>query len=218
MFVVSDEPKRRIAWPDDTDGATDADGGRLLDDLCRISELAKQHETITINDTALEAFRKWYSRRKQSLDAYRASFESREDAHILRVAAFLCINDGSWIIQSSHLRIAIRMIAEIKQTSAELFEGTKERAKFILGIELTRKVLLSHESDPMPRSKLWLHCRKHLDHAEFMAMLDVLHEIGAIQRFVVKHEHAGRPTDLICGTKLLAGRGLVEKLSERLAH
>jgi hypothetical protein len=110
------------------------------------------------------------------------------------------------------------MIAEIKQTSAELFEGTKERAKFILGIELTRKVLLSHESDPMPRSKLWLHCRKHLDHAEFMAMLDVLHEIGAIQRFVVKHEHAGRPTDLICGTKLLAGRGLVEKLSERLAH
>jgi hypothetical protein len=86
----------------------------------------------------------------------------------------------------------------------------------VQGIETARGVLLANELDPMPRSKLWLKCRNHLDHAEFTAMLDVLHEIGAIQRFVMKHDGAGRPIDLIRATKLLAGRGLIETLAERL--
>jgi hypothetical protein len=216
MFVVSDEPKRRIAWPSAEGVDNAAASTRLVEQLEGIRELAQDNARITINETALRVFRLWYGRRKPSSDAYRASFESREDAHILRVAAFLCINDGSWIIQAPHLKVAIRIIDEIKQSSAKLFNHEAERSKIVQGIETARGVLLANELDPMPRSKLWLKCRNHLDHAEFTAMLDVLHEIGAIQRFVMKHDGAGRPIDLIRATKLLAGRGLIETLAERL--
>lgn len=216
MFVVSDEPKRRIAWPNAESVDNAAIVARLVEQLENIRELANDNDRISINETALRVFRSWYGRRKPSSDAYRASFESREDAHILRVAAFLCINDGSWEIQAPHLKVAIRIIDEIKQSSAKLFNHEAERSKIVQGIETARGVLLANELDPIPRSKLWLKCRNHLDHAEFTAMLDVLHEIGAIQRFIMKHDGAGRPIDLIRATKLLAGRGLIDQLTERL--
>lgn len=216
MFIVSDDPKRRIAWPNTESVDTAATVARLVEQLEQVRELAQDNERISINETALRVFRLWYGKRKPSSDAYRASFESREDAHILRVAAFLCINDGSWIIQAPHLKVAIRIIDEIKQSSAKLFNHEAERSKIVQGIETARGVLLANELDPIPRSKLWLKCRNHLDHAEFTAMLDVLHEIGAIQRFIMKHDGAGRPIDLIRATKLLAGRGLIDALTERL--
>jgi hypothetical protein len=48
-------------------------------------------------------------------------------------------------------------------------------------------------------------------------MLEVLAEIRAIQRFVVRTGERGRPAEWIRGTQLLLGRGLGEAVLERLA-
>ena len=213
IFVVSEQPKRRIAWATERSRGTandhTDDHSSTADLLCRLREFRTQgrnYGTITINTAALNTFRSWYARRTYNLDPFRSSFESREDAHILRLAAFLCINDGSWVIQQSHLKHAIRIIAEVKLAASRLFEGAGSSTNYILGYERLREALLKAGAEPLPRSHLFLKVRTYLDNHEFSAMLDVMHEAGMIQRFTKPHDGAGRPPDLIRGTKLLLAK------------
>jgi hypothetical protein len=207
IFVCSEKPKRRIAWSD----AIPNSNAPLVRRLRIIRTQGRNYGKIGINDAALRAFRQWYGKRKGSLDAFRSSFESREDAHILRLAAFLCINDDTWIIQHSHLQTATKLIAETKEQASKLFEGG-ERSKFFLGVVKLQEVLIGLGLTAIPQSQLYLKVRNRLDAHEFAALLDVMHEIGAIQRFNGQHEGAGRPAVLIRGTKLLTTKGIIERI------
>lgn len=213
IFVCSEQPKRRIAWSDDKQRP---DTGPLLRSLRVIREQGRNYRTISINDNALSAFRSWYLRRKLSLDPFRSSFESREDAHVLRLAAFLCINDDTWVIQKTHITSAIKLIETVKFNAGKLFAGTNSRTKYIIGVERLHEALLKAGKEPLPRSQLYLKCRSHLDTHEFTALLDVLHEIGAIQRVELAHPGAGRPIDLIRGTTILTKKGTIETAIDRL--
>lgn len=208
IFVVSEQPKRRIAWGCDEGTGTQP----LLSRLRVIRSQGRDYRTITLNEAALKIFRTWYAKRKLNLDSYRSSFESREDAHILRIAAFLCINDSTWIIQASHINTATKLIAAVKSSATSLFEGTNSRTKFLVGVERLTETLVALGLGTIPRSNLYLKVRGQLDSAEFTALLDVMHEVGAIQRFIQPHEGAGRPADLIRGTKLLATKGIVDRI------
>lgn len=208
IFVVSEQPKRRIAWGSDAG----SDIRSLVDRLRVIRSQGRNYRTIVANPRALERFRAWYVKRKPSIDTYRSTFESREDAHVLRIAAFLCINDGTWIIQHGHIQTATKIIADVKHDASKLFEGTTSKTKWLLGLEKLQEALLKAGLDAQPRSHLFLKVRSHLDNNEFSALLDVMHEIGAIQRFTQQHEGAGRPADLIRGTRLLATKGIVERI------
>jgi hypothetical protein len=209
IFVCAEEPKRRIAWGSSNSGG---DTGPLLHRLRVIREQGRNYRTITINERALSRFRSWYSRRKPSLDGFRSSFESREDAHILRLAAFLCINDGTWVIQVTHLAAAIKIIADVKFNAGKLFQGTNSRTKFILGVERLSDALVAAGLTPITRSQLYLRCRSHLDNLEFSALIDVMAELGVIQRVELKQVGAGRPVEMIRGTTLLASKGMIEKI------
>lgn len=208
VFIVCEQPKRRIAWS----SANANDTRPLVDRLRVIRAQGRDYRRISINDAALSTFRNWYLKRKPSLDDFRASFESREDAHILRLAAFLCINDNTWVIQKQHLSAAIKIIAEVKFNSSKLFEGTNSRTKFIVGLERLTEALLKAGLEPITRSQLYLKVRNHLDTHEFTALLDVMRELGAIQRVELKHENAGRPAELIRGTSLLTSKNMVAKI------
>jgi hypothetical protein len=70
--------------------------------------------------------------------------------------------------------------------------------------------------DPMPRHKLFYKLRQHLDHVEFIALLEVLHEIGAIQRFQHQPDRGPR-IDYIRGTQLLLSQGLGETVMEKFS-
>lgn len=209
IFVCAEQPKRRIAWGFDnnTDGI-----GPLVCRLRVIRELGRNYRTITINERALARFRSWYQRRKPSLDSFRSSFESREDAHILRLAAFLCINDNTWVIQVSHLTAAIKIIETVKFNAGRLFQGTNSRTKFIIGVERLTDALVAAGLTPVTRSQLYLKCRSHLDNLEFSALVDVMAELGVIQRVELKQVGAGRPVEMIRGTTLLASKGMTEKI------
>lgn len=69
--------------------------------------------------------------------------------------------------------------------------------------------------DPVPHAHLYLKVRRHLDNAEFRALLDVMQEIGAIQSFEVSGEGRGRRGTYIRGTKLLMSRTLGDAVMDR---
>src|SRR4029077_1947987 len=120
-----------------------------------------------------------------AMDPFKQSFESREDAHILRVAALLCINDGSWVIKRSHIHVAVRVVATLKHTSSALFESAESRTKFAVAFDLVRATLMSAGMDPVPRHMLYRKCKGTIDNADFLTLIEVLHEIGAVQRFEI---------------------------------
>lgn len=207
-FVVANQPKQRIAWPRDTDRDLFRD---LCEDLAIISDEARARQPIRVHPTALEMFVKWYDTRTHAIDPYKQSFEAREDAHVLRVAALLCINDGSWRINEQHIAYAIDLLVDIKNNSATIFDTSRARDKYAAALDAIRMQLLAQGIDPIPRHSLYLRIRRKVGNQEFMALLDVLQELGAIQRFDMTNRR-GRPIDLIRGTKKLLDSNLGDKV------
>ena len=213
LFVVSNEPKQLIPWPDGDD--TEDDRSWMLHDLQRIREQAANSDAITLTDGGMTAYRKWYNERKRSYDSFKQSFEAREDAHVLRVAALMCINDGTWRIDHHHVAKAVQLIAEVKDSGALIFEGGEMRTKYAISLDAVRSSLISAGMDPIPKHQLTRKCRRGLEMNDFNALLEVLHEIGAVQRFMDVHQDRGKPTEYYRGTNLLMGRGLGEQVLDR---
>lgn len=208
MFIVAEEPKARIPWPTIPDIEHD-----LVSPLRQVRRAAAEYGTITLTPPALRAFSDWYRRRTLHKDPFNASFETREDAHVLRIAALLCVNDASWVIQTGHITQAVRLIDDVKTGAQMLFNGTGARGKWYLGVEALRDALLV-SAEPITRSKLFLKVRKYIDNAEFNALLDTMHESGMIRRSVGHHDGAGRPSELIIGTDLLRARNMIDRVLE----
>jgi hypothetical protein len=217
LFISADAPKRRIAWPTALDPVDVAvRGNQIANKLSEIRNQSMHRPVIELSDGAMDLFVRWYNARVPALDVFMGTFEAREDAHILRLAALLCINDGSWKIHLLHLEAAMERIAEVKRTASRVFSRSGERTRYALSIELLRTVLINTGMDPVPRGLLYRRLARYLDHSEFMALIDIMHEHGAIQRFHMKRdEGAGRPTDYIRGTTRLLEMGLAQKIVER---
>jgi hypothetical protein len=212
-FIISNQPKQHIAWPQEPDPQLYQD---MCEDLEIIAAEARTRPPINVHPDALQLFTKWYAERPHSLDPFKQSFEAREDAHVLRIAALLCINDGTWQIQEGHILLAIHTINDIKENSSKIFEVTELRNKYAVALDVIRTRLLSTGMDPIPRAHLYLKMRDKLSNHEFIMLLEVLHELGAIQRFDL-HNKRGRPVDLIRGTQKLLSAGLGDRVMERFS-
>jgi hypothetical protein len=214
LFINSNTPKQKIPWPTGDDATEDYD--ILLADLRHIRETAGESQPISLTDAAMNAFSRWYKARSRAFEPFKQSFEAREDAHVLRVAALLSINDGSWRIDHIHLARAIKVVAEVKQNSGHLFENSEQRTKYAVSLDKMRAVLISAGMDPVPRHELFRKARMQLTLDEMLALVEVMHEIGAIQRYMVKPlEGIGRPTEYFRGTQLLLARGLGDQVLEK---
>lgn len=213
-FIIANQPKASIPWPIDSDVDLYQD---MVDDLRMIAAEARTRKPITLHENALFEFRRWYEGRGRDIDPYKQSFGAREDAHVLRVAALLCINDGSWIVHDLHIRAAIEALTVVKNTGAKVFDAAEVRNKYAATLDVMRMHLISTGMEPIPRGRLYLRVRNRISNVEFMALLDVLTEIGAVQRFEMHTKHSGRPTDLIRGTQKLLDPGLGDKVVERFS-
>jgi hypothetical protein len=214
IFVSANVPKQSIPWPDDTD--TRHDRAALSAMLFDIKQRALDYGPIYMVPTAMELFRGWYADRPHSIDPYKQSFEAREDAHVLRVAALLSINDDSWEIQYKHMQIAIHCINAVKDTSGDIFERGIMRTKYAAAFDVVRTTLLSLGMDPIKRHVLTRKCRYWIQLEEFNIMLETMHDMKVIQRFVT-HPERGRPAEWIRGTDKLLDRGVGEAVLERFA-
>jgi hypothetical protein len=215
MFIVAEKRKQKIAWPARTD-ASPLTIEALAAELIKIRDATKLLGPMGINEGALKFFRRWYNSRLEHRDPYRSSFESREDAHILKIAGLLSINDGSYVIQAGHVKDATAIINEVKMDGASMFEGSGSRSKTIIAIDLVRDALLASGMDPLSRTNLHAKVRGFLDREKFAAVMDIMVELGIVQQFETLRVGAGRPGTLYRGTKALTGKDVTSSITERL--
>jgi hypothetical protein len=213
-FIVANDPKHSIPWPTESDPT-------LYDDLCSdlriIAQEARKQGPILLTDDAKEHFIHWYNGRERSINTFKQSFESREDAHVLRVAALMAINDGSWFIDTAHIEYAILLLHDVKTRGDSIFDEAEAQSKFSIGLDKMRSVLISSGMDAILHGQLFRQCRMHLSTVEFAALLEVLHEIGAIQRFSMKSE-GGKRSEYVRGTQLLMSRELGVTVLEKFTR
>jgi hypothetical protein len=213
IFVVAEEPKHTSAWPEKPDAV-------LADNIRNSLEVIKQqaqHTTrIQLNDNARKKFSNWYRSRDKKRDAFRASFQSREDSHVLRVAALLSINDGSWEVQVSHITAAIRIITEVREDGATIFEGTGTHSRITLGVDALRDKLLAAGLAGAKQSELTKQLQRYLNAEQIKAALDVMHDLQMVQRFENVQVGMGRPVTIWRATSALTNGKALDRIIQQV--
>jgi hypothetical protein len=183
IFVVDDSRKRAIPWPRPRDKNEDESIKRCLSDLrTTISSI----EGIGISEGGLKKFSQWYTSKPSNRDSFLSSFEAREDDHVLRLAACLCINDGTLEIQTNHISTAIKIISKAKAGANSLFGGDfSQSARLADAVTRIREILIDFGTDGIKHGELLRKMQKRLDAKELATLIKVLHECGMIQIFEV---------------------------------
>lgn len=209
MFIVAEEPKRRQSWPEAQDETLSKS---ILGQLEQIHTLSQERPTIEISEGGRKTFARWYNSRTLHRDPFRASFQSREDAHILRLAAFLCINDGTWHIQHNHIIAAIKVITEVREDGASIFEGTGTSSRLVAGIDKIRDKLLAAGTSGLPQRELTKAVAQYMDAAHMKAVLDIMHDLGMVQQFAGVQLGRGRPVTIWRGAPPLAAGSAIDQV------
>lgn len=223
LFIVEDTPKKLLAWPSSSTGRDQGDDAsdelELSAHLRALGDHAQSTQAlyggIGINEKALATFTRWYKTRVRNVDPFRASFESREDAHVLRISAYLAANDDSWQINTQHIKTAIKIITEIKHSSTKIFEGAGLRGAILIGIDRLRDALLEAGTDPVTQTKLYIRCKNYLSSADLKTLLEIMHELEMVQRFEVSSGSSGRPATVWRGTKSLLSKDVMKLVMEQ---
>ena len=195
IFVVDDNRKRAIAWPEERG---EDEQGRVSKNYRRTVAAAREVGGIHISAGGLKKFRNWYNSRAIHTDSFMSSFEAREDDHVLRAAGCLAINDGILEIQTQHISKGIQLIAESKSKSNTLFGGDfSQRARITGAISRVREILLEAGTDGIRHSDVQRRMVRHLDTKEFRILIDIMHECGMVQIFEMKRGRMYRATKSI---------------------
>lgn len=185
LFIVQERPKKKVAWPDGTIPSND----KFLTEMAKVNNTLKsltqlKPETgIGISGPARRRFQNWYKKRTTHTDPFRASFEAREDEHVLRLAATLAISDGSWHIHKLHIDHAIQAIREVKGDASAIFEGTTDIGKFMLGVEKLREILMQAQFEGRAQSTLQNALQYYFNRKELQTILEIMHELGMVQQY-----------------------------------
>jgi hypothetical protein len=195
IFVVDDARKRSIAWPEERGSGSRDSLEQRFKETCTS---ARDNGGIAISTGGLKAFRKWYNNRRQHSDPFMSSFEAREDDHVLRAAACLCINDGILELQAGHIRKAIKIVDDAKFRANSLFGGDfSQKARLTGAIEQTREILIGVGADGIKHSDLYRKIQRHVDAKELTLLMDIMHECGMVQKFKMKRGMMYRATQSI---------------------
>lgn len=193
IFVVEEKPKRRSAWPT---VPSDTLRETIQANLEALARRSKKVEQIGISDGAKRKFEKWYRSREIKRDPFRASFHSREDSHVLRIAALLSVNDNTWEIQNHHIVVAISLVTQAREDGAAIFEGTGTNSKIVLGVDAIRDKLLAAGINGVKQSDLTKALQRYMDATHVRTALDIMHDLDMVQRFDGIQLGRGRPTTM----------------------
>lgn len=193
IFIVSEKPKRSSPWPI---APSDSQRRNICETLQGLERRAREVQSIRLSEGALKKFSSWYKSRELRRDPFRASFQSREDGHVLRVAALLSVSDDTWEIQASHITTAIRLVLEAREAGASIFEGTGTNSKIVLGVDALRDKLLAAGIGGIKQSELTKAMQRYMDAEHVKTALGIMHELDMVQRFDGIQVGRGRPTTL----------------------
>jgi len=215
-FIHGRERKRLVAWPDATSEREEQLRKELIDELQRLSSDSISNSRIGISTGAKDTFTKWYEQRRVHRDTYRESFESREDAHVLRLAGLMAINDRHWHVSDDHIRRAINLVVEYKRYGTELFTGTRAEKRDVKLLAKMRAELIAAGSSGVARGDLYR--RLNLSGGsgmEMRAIISVLHELDLIKVYDVQGA-TGRPKQVLVATEYLKNDLLLEEVANKL--
>lgn len=212
IFAVSEKSKRRVAWPSEK-----VESSQVADQLAKLHGRRNLIREITLTDEALAAFTKWYNTRRLHDDLYRTSFESREDAHVLRVAACLTLNEGYHTVPQSHIQIAIEVIEDAKERGYGLFALTQSSDnRLVAGVEALRTTLIAAGNAGINGTDLSIRMARHFKRLELQTALRIMHELALVQRFQLRSDGAGRPKTIWRATKAIVAEDALNSVKERL--
>lgn len=218
LFIIEEEPKRRIAWPEED---TDVDRVGLFSQvLHRVRQeahyVAQRAGGIRLTTVARKHFTDWYERRQLDSSAFGASFQAREDHHILRLAGILSVSDNRWEVDEHHIANAIRVVEYIRQTSSLLFGSGMASSKTFTLVDKVRGALVSAGTSGISQSALHAVCRRFGNQSDLKAILTVMHEMQLVQVFRIDTGEKGRPVTMYRATRTLAHARAVEEIVDML--
>jgi hypothetical protein len=193
IFVVAENPKRVAPWPEAGNDSAKQGIRTALDDVKR---QALSVSRIGITEGGRARYERWYRSRDKKRDPFRASFQSREDSHILRLAALLSVNDGTWEIQANHVTAATRIITEVREDGATIFEGTGTNSRIVLGVDALRDKLIAAGLGGTKQGELTKSLQGRLNAEELKTALNIMHDLDMVQRFDGVQLGRGRPVTM----------------------
>lgn len=211
LFIHSERRKRPIPWP--TKGGNENDDRKyFVDYLLRVRERADVRGAIGLDDGAREAFSQWYVKRKSRSDAYRASFASREDAHVLRLAAILSVSRDKWLVEEVDIRKAVRIIEGVREDGAGLFSTIPDdpNQSVLNSIDKVRRLLLDAGVNGIKQKDMTTKCG-----GSVLPILEVMHELRMVDKFEVRL--VGRPSTWWRATRYVMEKSVTE-IMELLLH
>lgn len=189
LFIHDEQPKKKIAWPSEAITRV-TDLGALLEGT---ASSAQHVERIEMLPSGMKKFTAWYKRRDvSSVVPFVASFNSREDAHVLRMAATLAINDGTLAIETRHVTAAIELIKHVKAGAVSVFNDTGSALKIAQGIDKLVQLLIEAGPVGIPHTKLYAAIRYYMDAGEFKIVMTTMHELGMIVKLEEQRAGGGR--------------------------
>lgn len=219
IFVHSERAKKRVPWPEDVDETqVKCQMIEALKTAMAFKNVINPVTTIDLNPRALKHFKTWYNARHFNRDPFRSSFEAREDAHVLRLAACLCINDGSWIIQVEHVRKAITVIQACKEDGARIFESGVRIGRTLAGIDVLRQALCNAGLSGIAQGELSMKIKHKLDGHEMITALRIMQELDMVQCFEGIKTGVGRPKTIWRATKHITARNAIELIEGKLTQ
>jgi hypothetical protein len=211
-FIDGTSRKRSVAWP--AEGDDSADRTRLVETLQQISSKTADLGKIELSSSAIKRFTKWYGSRPLHRDPYRESFEAREDAHVLRFAAYLTINDNRWFINTHDIETAITIVSRIKQDGMRLFSGTTVSKKDVRLVEKIKTYLIASGTDGASQSEILQSVRPTYKSEQVLSVLSVMHELDLVQKFEVPTD--GRPKTVWRATIYMSNHELYSEVVNKL--
>lgn len=214
-FVQGRNRKRLVPWPDA------ADDTRLrttmLQQLKDIANDTRTYARIGINSQARDTFASWYGSRDVHKDAYRESFESREDAHVLRFAGLAAANEQTWTISDDYVRRGINIVAELKRYGANLFttDAGIGKASMRLAERLRTRLLIAGDIGIGRRELYRALAISGRQSDEFRTLLRLFHELDLCKVFSIE-ETGGRPREQYVATEYLKNEQFLEDVANKL--
>ena len=213
LFVHDEQPKTLIAWPDRKLVERKSRALQLLIALSRnftsSDNGSRSLHLFSLESRALDTFDVWYRTRTIHKDPFQASFESREDDHILRISALIAANNGSLIITHENIQDATAIVLWAKTSAATIFAYTGN-SPLVIAVDKLRVILVDAGVVGISQTDLMRKMQQAIPAEQVRTTLDVMHELDMVQRFEQKTGRRGKLTTRWRATKYINGVDAVQ--------
>lgn len=181
IVIRAEKGKRKIPW------GTEGTGTEQIIKLgYKIGEFIRhESDKITYTDQAIRQYSSWYVRRRCSTDLYTRTFESREQDFVLKLATLLAINDLSTEVTENHIKIAIKIIQNVKKDAVSFFNNDlykEEKDLLQITIEKIINIIHSKGQNGIKHRDLYLRIHNSCSIDDYNYIINILHELDLIEK------------------------------------